>query len=83
MPILHNHLSQNLKSKQKTNALIFMTFFTLMKRIIKALKMINYRLWVAILTTMFLPIVYQTVRYSSLEISQVIGALILQANYLG
>ena len=31
-------------------------------RIISALKTINYRLWFAILATMLLPTVYQTVR---------------------
>lgn len=33
-----------------------------MKNLIKALKTINYRLWIAILITMLLPTVYQTVR---------------------
>ena len=31
-------------------------------RIVKALKTVNYRLWLAILATMLLPTVYQTVR---------------------
>lgn len=33
-----------------------------MKRIFRALKTINYRLWAAILLMMFIPIVYQTIR---------------------
>lgn len=33
-----------------------------MRRIVKALKTVNYRLWFAILATMLLPTVYQTVR---------------------
>mgnify|MGYP000056640201 FL=1 len=33
-----------------------------MRRIVKALKTVNYRLWFAILSTMLLPTVYQTVR---------------------